>query len=168
MPTRRIIGNIAGYHGVKGEIKVFPLLDDLALFYDFKKLYISGKSFEIDSTRNHKNVLLVKLKDVNSLTEAESLTGYVEADLDEELTENEIYIEDLISLPVHDQDDNLIGKVSNYYSAGQKLVGIEALDSLNCKRELLIPFVDDFIIEINKVKGFLKVNLTDDLLELAQ
>lgn len=164
----RVVGNIAGFHGIKGEIKIFPLLDDIKDFYDFKELEIEGKLYEIDSVRNHKSFLLVKLVDFNSLTEVENFKGHVKADLNEELNENEIYIEDLISLPVLDQDSNTVGEVSNYYSSGQKLVGIKMNESFDCKRELLLPFVDEYIIEINKEEKFLKVKITDDILELAK
>jgi 16S rRNA processing protein RimM len=164
----RVVGNIAGFHGIKGEIKIFPLLDDIKDFYDFEKIEIENKLYEIESVRNHKNFLLVKLVGFNSLTEVEAFSGHVKADLNEELSDDEIYIEDLISLPVLDQSDTSIGEVSNYYSAGQKLVGIKMNDSFACKRELLLPFVDEYILEINKEKKFLKVKITDDILELAK
>ncbi len=164
----RIVGNIAGFHGLKGEIKVYPLVDDIACFYDFEKIEIEDQSYTVDSVRNHKNFVLVKLKEFNSLTEVEGLKGYVKAVMDEELTEDEIYIDDLISMPVIDQNDKRVGTVTNYYSSGQKLVAISALPELECKREILLPFVDEFILEINKEKGFLKVKLETDMLELAQ
>lgn len=165
---KRIVGNIAGYHGVKGEIKIYPLLDDLGLFYDFEEIEIADKSYEIESARNHKNFVLVKLKGFNSLNEVEALTGYVKAELNESLTENEIYIDDLIGMPVLNQDDKELGKVKNYYSAGQKLVEIKANPDWNCKREILLPFVDEYILEINKEKLFLKVKVEEDILELAR
>lgn len=168
MSEKRIIGNIAGYHGVKGEIKIFPLLDDLGLFYDFEELTIEDKAFKVNSIRNHKQFILVTLEGINSLTEAEAIKGYVKADLNEDLAEGEIYIDDLISMPVIDQNDNKVGVVSNYYSTGQNLVGIEAIEELACKREILLPYVDEFILEVNKEKGFLKVKLEADMLELAQ
>lgn len=166
--SKRIIGNIAGFHGLKGEIKIFPLLDDLGLFYDFEKLEIEDKEYEVDSVRNHKNCVLVKLKEFNSLTEVENMKGYVKAELNEELTEDEVYIDDLLKMKVFDQDDNELGKVENYYQSGQKLLAIKALDKYNCKREILIPFVDEFILSINKEEAYIKVKLEEGILELAQ
>ena len=168
MSEKRIIGNIAGYHGIRGEMKIFPLLDDLGAFYNFKEIDIEGKTYELRSVRNHKQFILVTLAGVESLTEAEKLKGYVEAELNDDLAIGEIYIDDLISMPVIDQNDKPVGIVSNYYSTGQNLVGIEAIEELNCKREILLPYVDEFILEVNKEKRYLKVKLEADMLELAQ
>lgn len=168
MSKKRIIGNIAGYHGIRGEIKIYPLLDDLGLFYDFKEFLIDSKIYKINSVRNHKHFILVTLEGINSLNDAELLKGDVQADLNEELAEGEIYIEDLISMPVLDQNDSKVGLVKNYYSTGQNLIGVDAVEELKCKREILIPYVDEFILEVNKEKGYIKVKLEADLLELAQ
>ncbi len=164
----RVVGNISGFHGIKGEIKIHPLVDDLGLFYDFKEIEIGTKKYEIDSVRPHKSFLLVKLKDLNSLNDVEALSGYVKADLNEELAEGEIYIDDLISLDVLDEDSKTVGTVSNFYSSGQSLLGVNVIEELNCKRELLIPYVDEFILELNKKEGFIRIKLDEDLLELAQ
>jgi 16S rRNA processing protein RimM len=168
MSEKRIIGNIAGYHGVRGEIKIYPLLDDLGCFYDFDELEIDDKTFKVNSVRNHKDFILVTLEGVNSLNDAELLKGHVKADFNEELLDDEIYIEDLISMPVRDQDDKEVGVIKNYYSSGQNLIGIEAVKELKCKREILVPYVEEFILEVNKEDGFIRVKLDEDLLELAQ
>ena len=165
---KRIVGNIAGFHGVKGEVKIFPLVDDLGLFYNFEKLEIDGKEFEIDSVRNHKNFVLVKFVGYDSLNEVEDFNGHVRAELDEELAADEVYIDDLIGMKVLDQNDKEIGEVSNYYSSGQNLLGIKAHDNMECKREILLPYVADFILELKKDSREIKVLLEEGILELAK
>lgn len=163
----RIVGKIAGYHGLKGEIKVYPLVDDTAVFNDFDSVRINDKNFVPKSTRPHKNFLLLTLEGVNSLTEAEQLNGYIEADLNEDLSDDEIYIDDLVGADVFDADNKLVGQVESFSDAGQKLITIKFDKNYSEKRELLLPFVDQYIIDIAKDKASIKVNLTDEILGLA-
>jgi len=164
---QRIVGNISGYHGVRGEIKIYPLVDDPELFKKFKTLNIDSKSYTPVSIRFHKDFVLVCLKDIVSLDQAQNLSGYVSADLDEELLDNEFYISDLIGIKVFDQNNNEIGMVSNYSKVGQKLVFIRLFDDFNAKGELLVPFVEEYIISVSPNEKKLQINLTEELLELC-
>ena len=70
MESRMELGKIVNTVGLKGEIRVWPYID---YFDKVKKVYINGKEHEIERTRNHKNVVIIKLKDINTIDEAESL-----------------------------------------------------------------------------------------------
>lgn len=164
----RVVGNIAGYHGLKGEIKIFPLVDDIEVFHDFPFLLINDNNYTIKSWRAHKNFVLVILNEINNLTEAEELQGEVKAELVEELDDNNIYIEDLLNCLVYDQNNKEIGKVVNFSSQGQQLVFVKLNDNFAAKRDLLVPFVDEYILSISDKKDSIVINLTDDLLELSK
>ncbi len=41
---RKIIGNIVGYHGIKGEIKLYPLFDDVEDLSDVEEIFIGEKN----------------------------------------------------------------------------------------------------------------------------
>ena len=163
----RIVGKIAGYHGIKGEIKIYPLLDDNKLFKKFGSVKIDGKDYKIISAREHKNCVLVMLDGIKSLNEAELIKGHVEAELSDELSDDEIYIQDLIGLKVLNEEDNLVGVVASFSEAGQKLISINLDEKFSQKRELLLPFVDEYIIDIAKDKSYIRVKLSEEILELA-
>lgn len=163
----RIVGKIAGYHGLKGEMKIYPLVDDNSVFNNFETINIMNQSYKPLSIREHKNFLLITLEGINSLTEAEKLTGYVEADLEEDLNDNEIYIEDLVGINVLDSNGVLVGTVTSFSDAGQKLISVKFDENYSDKKELLLPFVDEYIIDIAKDKSCIKVNITEEILELA-
>ncbi len=51
MPETIVIGEVLKPQGVRGEIKVKPLLDDAADMRSFKKVYIGGKEYKVLSCR---------------------------------------------------------------------------------------------------------------------
>ena len=168
MSELRIVGKIFGFHGLKGEIKVYPLIDDLSFFESVDELFIDAKNYTIENSRLHKNAVLLKLKDYNSLSAVEKFSGYVSAFVDHVLADSEVYIEDLKHMLVINDFNEEIGFVENFYDSNQQLIGIKANERLNCKREILLPFVDEFILEINKKDRYIKVKLDAGILELAQ
>jgi 16S rRNA processing protein RimM len=163
----RVVGNIAGYHGVRGEIKLYPLVDDIEIFKNFKSFLIGSKSYKPLSMRFHKNMVLVCFEGIDSLDRAMEIKGEVSADLNEDLESNEFYISDLIDLRVFDQNNQEIGIVTNYSKIGQKLVFIRLFASFKAKSDLLVPFVEEYIISVNLDEKKLQINLSEELLELC-
>lgn len=165
---KRIIGNIIGVHGIKGELKVFPLFDAIQDLVDLEEVYIKEKKFQIDSMRMHKNLLLIKLKEVNDRTQAEGLKGSsLIADIELKLNQGEYFIEDLKGLKALDHSNTELGVVVDFSNLTQKLLYIKLNDSFKAKRELILPFVEDYIMEVNCDQGFIKIKLDPDLFELA-
>lgn len=163
----RVVGKIIGYHGLKGEIKVLPLVDHIDYYSNFEKLKINSSFFNLNSYRQHKNFILISLESIDSRTKAEELNGYIEAELEEELNINEIYIQDMIGLKVLNQNDVEIGSILSYSDIGQKLIGIKFNPLFSSKNEILVPFVDEYIIEIAEDKSYIKIYLSEDLMDLA-
>jgi 16S rRNA processing protein RimM len=163
----RIVGKIFGYHGIKGEFKVYPLVDNINCFKDFDSIEINDARFTIKTFRIHKNYLILSLNEISDRNMAETLSGYIKAELKEELSDSEIYIDDLIGVNVYDSDNKLVGTVSQYSDFGQALITIKLDKSFSDKKELLLPFVEEYILDIAMDKTSIKVRITEDLLELA-
>ncbi len=172
----RSVGRIAGFHGLKGEIKIFPLMNNPEHFKTFKKLYLQDNEtneyilHDIDSIRIHKTMVLVKLKGYEDRTAAEVLSGqvFVPGDELEDLSEDEFYIADLIGLKVVDEASNLIGEVIDFSEDGQEKIFIKVAAEHNPKRDMIVPFVDEFIVSIEMDKSEIKVKAIEGLLELAK
>ena len=164
----RVIGKIAGFHGIKGEVKIYPLLDELDDFLDFKQLKINDKEYEIESCRLHKEMFLVKFKDIKDRTEAENkLNGYVEADYEADLAQDEYYIDDIIGMTVFDAEMKQVGQVKDFSDQRQSQLIIKLDKSYQAKQDLIIPYVDEYIIKVSKSENTIVVKLTPDLLELS-
>lgn len=163
----REVAKIAGFHGVKGEIKFYPLIDDLEIFHELEEVLIAAKTYKISSTRPHKNWILVKFEGYDDLNSVENLRGIVEAEIEEDLEEGSWYIADLIGLKVLDATGQELGLVQDYSSQAQDHIFIKLNDSFKAKRELILPFVDEYILDVQPGE-FVKVKLDQDLLELSQ
>jgi 16S rRNA processing protein RimM len=164
--TKKVIAKITSYHGIKGELKVFLLMDNIAEFDSLETVYINDKDFEIESFREHKKIILLKLKGIDTRNQAEELTGYVSAVVNEELNSNEIFLEDLIGKKLIDINDKLLGEITGFYDNKQLLLRAKLFENNDDGGEILLPFVEEYIIEIAEDKSFLRVNLTDDLINL--
>jgi len=160
------IGFIKKTHGLKGELKVFPLTDNSKRFNKLKKIFllISDKyeEKEIDYVRVLNEEILLKLSNYNSLSEVEPLKNvyiFIERKDGEKLKEWEFYSQDLVDCEVFFNDQR-IGKVID-------LINYGANDNLvikNNNEEFYFPFLrkyidkidlDNKIIIVNELEGFL-------------
>lgn len=164
---KRVVGKISGFHGIKGEIKIYPLVDDPELFYDFETLEINDRDYEIASIRLHKNNVLVLLKDHHDRNAVEGFSGYIKAELNEDLGDSQYYIADLLGMPVVDENSHEIGIVSDFSNQGQELIYIKLIDKFAAKSDLIVPFVEDYILDV-KVGTHIKIKLDEGLLELCR
>ena len=142
-------GQIVGTHGIKGEIRVHPWCDSPDFLTRFKVLYKKDESVvDIESSRVHGNVVLMKLRDVDNINDAQSLRGtvlYISRG-DVNLPDGEYFIQDLIGCEVFDKSGTILGVLSEVSSAGG------ANDVWHIKkdgREYLMPAVKEFISEID-------------------
>lgn len=149
--NRTYIGKIIGTFGIKGELKVFSESD----FIDqrFKKgnelILKSNKSeltVKISSFRIHKNNVLITINNLLNINDVEKYINYDIYTIQElELDEDDYYIDDLIGLDVYNEQNILIGKVVDVISIpSNDILEVETKD-----KKILIPFINDYIIEIN-------------------
>lgn len=164
------IGVFTTTHGIKGEIKVYPTTDDIRRFDDLKSVYFDTKEgllkYEVDGVKYFKNIAILSFKDINKIEDIEQYKG-CDILIDREdaipLDEGEHYISDLIGLNVVDEDDKVIGTVSNVMQTGANDVYIVNNGPAS---EILLPSIKECIKEINIDKGYIKVHIMDGLLDL--
>ncbi len=101
-------GKIVSVFGIKGEVKVQPWCDDAQLLCELDTLYYkSGTPVEIEHARVAKNIVVMKIKGVDTANDANKLRNrvlYLDRD-DIELEEGAFFIQDLIGLKVVDADN---------------------------------------------------------------
>ena len=56
------VGQIINTHGLKGELKVYPLTDDMKRFKKLKKVYIDGIERNVVWCKLQTNTVVLKLK----------------------------------------------------------------------------------------------------------
>jgi len=158
------VGQIVSTHGVRGDVKVKPLTDDIKRFSKLKKIYMTIKNelveFPIEEVRYNKNMVLLKLKGINSIEAAEVYRGqYIKIDKKDrvKLPKDSYFITDLIGLDVFSEEDELLGKIDDIYNTGSNDIYVVKDESTG--KQLLLPAIKDVIkkIDIENKKIIVKI-----------
>lgn len=149
-----LLGKIVGTHGIKGEVKI---LSDS----DFKKerfkvgntLYLKSVKNNIpiiiNSYRVHKGLDLITFnnyRNINDVLEYIGLEVYVDYSSELTLAEDEYLYADLLNCSVYDTKNNFIGTILDLREVPQGTI-LEIVDE-NKKRSL-VPFIKEFVIEVD-------------------
>ena len=163
------VGVIANTHGIKGEVKVFPTTDDANRFKKLKQVYVDlGREkveLEVAGCRFFKNLVIVKFKGIDDINDIEKYKGkdlLVSWENAVPLDEGEYYIADLIDLKVINEDNEEIGVLYDVMQTGANDVYV--INMTNGK-ELLLPAIDDCVLDINLEEGYIKIHILDGLLD---
>lgn len=165
-----LVGDIVSTHGIRGEVKVNIVTDDLSRFDVGNNLYVLKdnvyQKITVSSFRLHKNMALItfnNIKDINDVVSYLKLSLYIDKDEVPELEEGMYYYDDLIGLDVIDvnNDNNKVGKVIDVVEVPQGC--ILRIKKTNGK-QALVPYVEEFIkkvdlenktIEIASIEGLI-------------
>ncbi len=152
-------GKITGTHGLKGEVRVQPWADSPEFLTEFDELYLDNgaRKIVITSSRVHKGMLIMKIKGVDSIEDADRLRNrilYMNRD-DVELEDGAYFIQDLIGLDVIDDDTGeRLGTLADVSETGANDVyHVRTSDG----REVLIPVIPDVVREISLEDGCVRI-----------
>jgi len=157
------VGEIVNTHGVKGEIKVIPLVDDVDDLYDYSYYFVDGKKVEMESIRFHKNFALIKLKEINDIDTAKRLQGkFLELPREDlkPLPEGRYYICDLVGLKVVDKKLGVLGVINEVFNTGSNDVYVISYKG----NPLCIPALDGVVEEVDLNTGIMNIDLPKGLL----
>lgn len=160
------IGKIVNVVGLKGEVKVYNYSDSVDAYVETPEVYVGDKLTKIEKVRLQKNMVVLKLEGINDRDAAEKARGkliYITEEDLPELEEGEFYIRDLIGMAVFEENGNKIGEVSDVIqNSAQDIFEIETAEN----KKVLIPRVDEFILDIDVDNREIKVRLIEGLLDL--
>lgn len=152
-------GEICGTHGVRGEMRVNPWSDSPDFLTGFKKLYLDccgEKSLTVQSSRVHKNLLLLKAEGVDSIEDAERYRGktvYIKRE-DINLPKGSYFMQDIIGCGVFDADSGeSLGEISDVSKTGAN----DVWHIQRNNREYLIPVIKEVLCSVDIEKGEIKI-----------
>lgn len=161
------VGQIVNTFGVKGMLKVKPFTDDVERFEELKKVYICKKEkleeVEIEEVKYHKDMVLLKVKGIEDMNEAEKVKGlYLKIDRKnaKKLPKDTYFIADLLGLEVYSDTGELLGKVDDIFRTGANDVYVVKNEN---GKQLLLPGIPDVIKEIDLEKERIIVHLLKGL-----
>ncbi|MGG5462333.1 ribosome maturation factor RimM [Clostridium sp. B9] len=142
-----VVGQIINTHGLRGEMKVMPLTEDMRRFDDLEFVLLKGNKVKVEGVKYFKDKVILKLEGINSIEEAEKLKRtYLEIDREHaiELEEDEYFIVDLIGCKVVDTEGFEYGKIKDVIQTPSNDVYW-----VQGNKEVLVPVLKDIVLDIN-------------------
>lgn len=146
-----IVGKIINSHGIKGEVKVYPMTDDIERFSHLETAYIGESKVEVNlkTVRYHKGFPIIgfeEFNDINQILKFKDQLIYIDDKDRIILPKDHYFIYDLINCEVFDTMDNRIGSISNVI---QNMGNDVYLIKGDNNKEYLVPAVKEFIKSVD-------------------
>lgn len=160
------VGVITSPHGLRGEVKVYPVTEDPSRFLKMKEVILKANTgdtiLHIQKARLQKNMVILQFKEYQHINEVENLRQkelYVTRDKAIPLQEDEYYVADLIGLEVWTKEGEFLGKLKEVLPTGANDVYVIG----STEGEILIPAIKSCIIEVNLKDNKMIVHLMEGL-----
>lgn len=164
------LGKIVKKHSFKGEVVAKLDTDEPSNYSNLESIFIAFGNelvpFFIEKSLLQKgNQLRIAFEDIDNEEKANELMGcelYLPLTLLPKLTGNKFYYHEIINFKIIDQNIGEIGIIKRVNDqSAQAILEIDANG-----REVLIPLIDDFIVEVNRKTNTIVVNTPDGLINL--
>ncbi len=167
MVSRFRVGVIAGTHGLKGEVKVFPTTDEPLRFRDLEQVIMATsrgeKIVKIRSVKFFKKFVILGFEGMDRIEDVERLKGAELLIPREEaipLEEGEYFIPDLLGLKVTTDDGRELGTIKDVIETGANNV-YDVQDEEGGR--ILIPAIPQCILDVRLEEGEMTVHLLKGL-----
>jgi 16S rRNA processing protein RimM len=157
------VGFVSGAYGVAGGIRVRPFSEDADALLHAKTWWLDKPGLHEVSVRRaklHGGDVVTQLGELADRDLAEALKGagvYIPRSQFPALEDDEFYWSDLIGLAVENLQGESLGTVADMMSNGPQSIlrvaaaaGAESGEAGSAAQERLIPFVEQFIIKVDK------------------
>lgn len=171
-----LVGEVVATQGNKGEVRVVPHTEFPERFSNMEtvRLFRKGTSEPeqicvLEGARLHREFVILKLRSIDSIDQAEALRGMeIKVTQDElvELPAGRYYIFRLIGLEVVTTEGQKLGKVTDVLETGANDVYVvKPYKGVTDQKEILIPVIESVVKEIAPEKGTIVISLMEGLVE---
>lgn len=163
------VGKIVNTHGIRGELKIVPQTDFPERFEKGSELVIETPAgqripVQVEASRIHKTMVLVKFKQFNDINECEKYKGSmlkVEEKYLAELDEDEYYYHEIIGCAVVTEEGQELGTITEILSPGANDVWV--VKPPKGKELLLLPVIDEVVLDVDVTGKKVLVRLMEGL-----
>lgn len=162
------LGSITKPFGYKGEVDIFLDVDAPEDYARLESVFVELKGqlipYFIEHIRLKNHHAIVKFQDVVSEF-VPSLIGaklYLPLTLLPKLSGNKFYFHEVIGFSMTDLERGEIGILENIMDHGQQSIFQIKHPS---GKEILIPVIDEFLVEVNREKRFISLKAPDGLID---
>ncbi|TCZ79933.1 ribosome maturation factor RimM [Paenibacillus albiflavus] len=165
------VGEIVNTHGIRGELKIVPHTDFAEeRFAKGSKLVIvasNGAKTEVtvQSSRLNKKVYIILFKDFTNINEVEKFKGSllkIDEKYQDDLEDDEYYYHEIIGCMVETEEGEQLGEIIEILSPGANDVWVINRPK---NKQLLIPVIDDVVLEVDVANKKVIVSLMEGLLD---
>lgn len=150
-------GEIVTTHGVRGELKVLPWADGPEFLMEFKRIFIDGVEYKVESCRVQKSCNLLKLSGVDTMEAAQALRGRTVMVSRDDADPDIIFAAELIDVAVL-ADGKKIGVITDVLDyPGNKVYVVKG------EHEYMIPAVKAFVLSTDIDTGVMEVRLIEGM-----
>lgn len=164
------VGVITAPHGLKGDVKVFPTTDDPRRFKKLKEVILDlGKekrTLKVKRVSFFKQFVILGFEELDRIEDVERFRGkdlLIDRKDAIRLPKGRYFISDLVGLKVIDEEGTELGTLKEVLETGANDVYVVERGELP---ELLLPVIDECILETDLEQGILRVHLMPGLMDL--
>lgn len=142
-----VIGEVLKPQGIRGEVKVRPLLDDIADMRAFRRVFIGGAEYKVLSCRSDAQAAYLALSGVADRNAAEALRGKAVEALRADapaLEEGRYYIVDIVGCAVFTDAGERLGEIADVLPAHTDVYVLT-----DGEAEYLFPAADGVILDVD-------------------
>lgn len=161
------IGQIINIHGFRGEVKIYPLTDNMKRFKKLKEVYLEqgdqNIKLGVESVKFLSNAVVMKLEGIDTEEAANKLRNlYVKVNrmAAVKLPKNSFFICDLIGAEVFNEKDEFLGNLKDVLQTGSNDVYVVE----GKEKDILIPALKEIFKEINIEDRKIIVELPEGLI----
>ena len=151
-----VIGEVTKPQGIRGEVKVRPLLDDAAAFRALRRVCIGGAEYKVLSARADAQAAYLALSGVADRNAAELLRGKevlaARQDLPA-LEEGRYYIVDIVGCTVCSEEGEELGVIADVLPAHTDIYVLR-----RGEKEFMFPAADGVVTEVDVEGGRITVS----------
>ncbi|MFC2172509.1 ribosome maturation factor RimM [Acidobacteriota bacterium] len=167
-----LIGRILRKRGNRGEIVIKPMTAERERFLSLRRIFIGFNvnelaSFEIEKVWFHGRRTVMKLKGIDTISEAENMRGqnlYIPDAEKIDLPAGTYFHHDLIGMEVVDRSLGVLGNIVSIIETG----GADILVVENDSRQIMIPAAKHYCREVDLESGCVRVIIPKELLTLNE
>ena len=142
-----VVGQIIKAFGIRGEVKIKPLTDDVYRFEKLRTVYVSDAQYKITACRINDGFVYLKFLGVNDRNTSESLVGnnlLIDRADAVDLPEGRYFISDVIGLDLYLDSGKKIGVIEDIVSGNVDYYYIDTVEG-----KAVFPLVKDLLVEID-------------------
>ena len=160
---RIVIGKVGAAHGIRGEVRIIPLTDFPDRFDGLKKVYLDDDiELSIQSVKYNKQFIILKFQGYDDRDAVIPLNGRLLKVSRQDvppLAEGEYYTFDLIGMEVFDENDQLLGQITEILKTGSNDVYI--VGKKGSAAQVLIPALKKVVTRISLAENRMQVILPE-------